>query len=182
FLTVAESLLQTLGPAGALHLRSRTLTGQHYSTIAQRLTTVSRDTGTRLVINGRADIALAIGAPAIQLGRGALAIADVRRIAPLLQIGMSVHSLAEAKSATASHPDWLIAGHIYPTDTHPGVPGLGLAVLTSIVVASPTPVIAVGGITPEHIPEIRRTGAAGVAVISGIWGDSDPKTAMIRYL
>lgn len=182
FLTVAESLLHTLGPAGAFHLRTRTLTGHHYTSIARYLTTVSRDTGTLLVINGRIDIAIAAGVSAVQLGRGALSIADVRRIAPPLRIGVSVHSLAEAQSAVAFHPDWLIAGHIYPTATHPGAGGLGLAVLTSIVSTTPIPVVAVGGVTPDHVSEIRSAGAGGIATISGIWGDSDPNAAVIRYL
>ena len=182
FAQVAEKLLQIVGPRGALHLRSRALNGQRYMAIAERLAAASRASGALLVINSRVDIALASGAPAIQLGRGALSVGDVRRIAPMARIGVSIHTVSEAEETVADRPNWLIAGPIYPTTTHPGDSGLGTPFLERVVVVANSPVIAIGGIKVEHISAVNRAEAAGVAVISGIWDENDPKGAVIRYL
>lgn len=180
FLKRALEVISVLGPAGIFHLRTRRLATRAYVVLAQRLLDQSSSTGAVLIINGRVDVALATGADGVQLGHGALNAPQVRSIAPELKIGVSVHSISQAKRASSA--DWILFGHVFESSTHPGQLGRGIAELNSVVRASGIPTVALGGITPELVPEILRTGASGVAVLSGIWGEHDPKREVLRYL
>lgn len=180
FVTVASRVLEALGPDGALHLRARTLAAGRYVALARRLLDVSRSTGSLLVVNGRLDVALAAGAGAVQLGRGALEPSDARRIAPAFRLGASVHP---GDPLPVEGVDWLLFGHVYPSRSHPAAPAAGPDQLTACVArAHGAPVIAIGGVTPERVAAVRAAGARGVAVLSGIWGAREPWEAVSRYL
>lgn len=176
----ALEVVAALGSQGVFHLRARALTGRAYVALGQRLLDQSISSGTQLVINERVDMALAIGANAVQLGNGSLELAQVRRIAAQLKIGVSAHSETDVRSGSAA--DWIIFGHVFETQTHPGEPGAGLESLATVARAASTKVIAVGGISPERVAKVMTAGAFGVAVCDGIWAEPDPKTAVRHYL
>lgn len=92
-----------------------------------------------------------------------------------LLIGRSVHSAAGA--ATSAGADFLLAGHVFPSRSKPGQPPLGRGGLAAIVAAAPCPVLAIGGITAERIPDVIDAGAIGVAVIGAIVESDDPQRA-----
>ncbi len=73
-------------------------------------------------------------------------------------------------------------GSIFPTDSHPGRAGLGVASITRAVKAGASLLLAIGGITQDRIPIVRSAGAFGVAVLSGIWSAQDPAEAVLWYL
>lgn len=102
--------------------------------------------------------------------------------------GVSVHATAEAELATRHGAGYLIAGHIFPTDCKQGVPGRGLCFLREIVTATAVvspcdapPIYAIGGITPEHCRDVRRTGVAGVCVMSALMKSTDPGALIADY-
>jgi thiamine-phosphate pyrophosphorylase len=97
-----------------------------------------------------------------------------------LKVGRSVHSLAEAVTAADAGADYVTFGHVYPTTTHPGLPPRGLEALHTIVQAVDVPVIAIGGITVDNLADVLATGCAGVAVISAILSNPDPRCASAR--
>lgn len=139
---------------------------------------VWRETATMnisVIVNDRVDVALAVGADGVHLGQRSLPVAAVRPlVGPDMLIGASVHSLAEAREAASGGADYLTFGHVYPTRSHPGEPARGTAQLAQIVEAvEPVQVIAIGGVTPERVPEILRTGASGVAVMRAILESGD---------
>lgn len=134
----------------------------------------------QLTVHDRVDVAHVAGI-GVQLTRRSLRVRDVRRHFPDLVIGKSVHSLAEALAAEAEGADRLLYGHIYSTASKPNVPPRGIDALKQVVTFTTKPVIAIGGITPERMPEIAATGATGIAVLSGILGQSDPLAAVKRY-
>jgi thiamine-phosphate pyrophosphorylase len=76
--------------------------------------------------------------------------------------------------------DYLTFGHVFPTTTHPGLPPHGLAELAEIVAAVEVPVLAIGGITVDNLDSVLQTGCAGIAVISAILADADPRRAAAR--
>ena len=78
--------------------------------------------------------------------------------------------------------DYLVLGAIYPTRSHPDRAPLGTARLAQVARASDRPVVAIGGVTPERVAELRGCGATGVAVRSGVWGAEQPARAAERYL
>lgn len=180
FVATAILFLRTVGARGALHLRTRQLSGTAYCQLATHLLRESRASGALLVINDRVDIALAVGAEAVQLGRASLRPLDVKGIAPRLRIGVSIHSPAEACTATSA--SWLLAGHVFETESHPNIPGRGVGFLRDVVAHATVSVIAVGGIKPERLASLQETGAAGIAVSSGLWNERTPKDAVSRYL
>lgn len=94
---------------------------------------------------------------------------------PWTLVGRSVHSPESAAASTGV--DYLLAGHVYPSASKPGLPPLGLATLAAIVAAAPCPVLAIGGITAERVPAVIGAGARGVAVISAIADADDPRAA-----
>lgn len=181
FLDTARMVAEAGGAALALHLRGPRTSGRRLHDLATTLGPAVRASGGMLVVNDRIDGALAAGAGAVQLGARSLAPADVRALAGnALRIGVSVHAADEARAAAAG-ADWLLAGTVWPTPSHPGRPGAGIGLLRAVA-ALGTPVVAIGGVTPERAAEAWGAGAAGVAVLRGIWDAPDPAQAVERYL
>lgn len=132
-----------------------------------------------LVIAERLDVALAIEGAGVQLSARSLPLHIAKQIAPGRPMGASVHAAPEP---TALRPaDWLIAGNIYDTATHPKRPGKGAGLVREIADTTSTPVIAIGGITPARVPEVMLAGAAGIAVIRAI-SDAPSPTQAARTL
>jgi len=178
----ASEVLAAGGASVALHLRAPAASGRRMHEIAVRLMEIARATGSFLVVNDRVDVALAAGAGAIQLARRSLAAADARRlVGDGVRIGASVHTADEAREAVAAGADWLLAGSIYPTPSHPARPGAGLGLIETMA-ALGRPVIAIGGVTPGRVGELRGAGAAGIAAIRGIWDQPSPGSAALAYI
>src|SRR5205085_2733735 len=140
--------------------------------------------GALLIVNARADVALAIGADAVQRTHASLSVAEIRAVVDKrLRIGASTHSRDEAVTAAAEGADWIVFGPVYdtPSKRRYGAPR-GLQALADVVAAVRLPVIAIGGITPERIPEVRRAGAHGVAVISALLTADSPRDTTRRFL
>ena len=97
-------------------------------------------------------------------------------------VGRSVHGVARAIEARDEGAEYLVAGAVFATASHPGEPGQALDFLREVCAAvAPLPVIAIGGITPERVGECVGAGASGVAVLSAIMKASDPEAAASRY-
>ena len=175
---VARALAAGGGERLAFHARGRALSGLEHYQLAARLSVYP---SIRLFVNDRLDVALALGAAGVQLGAGSLDPADARRLDPRWWIGKSVHDLGEAAAARAAGADYLLVGPLYRTATHPDREPLGPARLGAIV-ALGLPVIAIGGVTPSRVGELRRAGAYGVAAIRALWDAADPAGAARQML
>jgi thiamine-phosphate pyrophosphorylase len=133
----------------------------------------ARGTECRILVNGRADIALAARAHGVHLPSTGLQVSDIRKwVSRDLLIGVSVHTLAEVRRACAQNPDYLLLGHIFPTESKQGYgPPLGLRHLRKACSIAIVPVFGLGGIGPELIQSVLDSGAAGVAGI-GLFQDA----------
>ena len=143
---------------------------------------VSRETP--VLIDDRADIAAAVGAPALHLGRDDLPPAAARRIlGPDAIIGGTANSLEEAIRVAREPIDYLGVGPVYGTTSKGdrAAPKLGLPALAEIAAAVDLPVIAIGGITVESVAEVLATGAYGVAVLSAVVCADDPQAATAAF-
>ena len=131
-----------------------------------------------LLVNERVDVAAALPAAGVQLGEDALPVAAARRLlgADAL-IGRSVHSLEGSQAAAAAGADFLVAGTMYASRSHPGEPPAGPALISQIAAVTTAPVIGIGGITAANVGAVMQAGAAGVAVITGILAAPDPERA-----
>jgi thiamine-phosphate diphosphorylase len=180
---IAQALAGGGGATLAFHARGRSLSGLEHYRLATRL---SGYPPTRLFVNDRLDVALAVPSTGVQLGVRSLSPRDARRLAGSREwwIGSSVHDVAEARAARAAGADYLVAGPVYHTASHPEVgvgggdirPPLGPERLREII-AIGLPVIAIGGITSERVREVCGAGAYGVAAIRALWDASDPAGA-----
>ncbi len=182
----AAAVMRALGPRGALHLRDGgLLPARRLLELALGLADAQAATGCWLVVNDRVDVAVAAGARAAQLTSRSMSPADARRAAaarPALAVGASVHAADEARRRAAEGADWVVAGHVYETGSHPGAPGRGIALVREVAAAARVPTIAIGGVTPARVPLLRAAGAHGVAVIRGVWAASDAERAALDYL
>jgi len=164
-----------------VQVREKTAPALETYMLARQLQDACRQAGAGLIVNDRADIALAIGAGGVHLAKKSLPPAVVRPLlAPGQLLGCSVHSLEEAVRAAHAGVDYLTFGNVFATDSHPGVPAKGVAVLHAIVETLEVPVLAIGGITPENATDVLATGCAGVAVIGAILAAADPAAAAAR--
>jgi len=168
----------------AVQLREKDLAVRDLLDLAGSLREATRRHGARLVINDRADVALAAGADGVQRTHASLPVTALRRVVgPSTIIGASVHSKDEARQAVTDGADFLVFGPIYdtPSKRQYGKPQ-GLPALEELVLAVERPVIAIGGITPERVRDALAAGAAGVAVIAAILRADRPADATKAFL
>jgi thiamine-phosphate pyrophosphorylase len=168
------------GAAVALHARDRGCPGAGLAASTLRMVALARPPEAAVFVSGRPDIAAASGAQGVQLGAGDLSPADARRVLLHGWVGRSVHSLDEARVAVEEGADFLVVGSIYETPSHPG-PAVGTGLVREAARLG-RPVIAIGGITPERVPELKTAGAYGVAAIRALWQADDPAAATLSML
>lgn len=181
---VAERILDAAGAAIALHLRGHGTDGRTLHALAARLMPSAARNGCPLVLNDRVDVALAVGGHRVHLGPRSLPIAVARRLlGPAAEIGASTHDASAAARAVAEGARWIFAGTIWATPSHRKARPQGLAgLVASVAAAGDTPVLAIGGVTPDRLASTRAVGAWGGAVIRGVWDAADPVAAVSEYL
>jgi len=180
-LGVRAAAIAAAGSAVALHARDPSAGGARLTSVARRFLALARPPEAAVFVNGRPDVAGAVGAQGVQLGSHDLTPAEARASFPLGWIGRSVHSLAEAEEAVADGADFLLVGSIFPSPTHPGHPGAGPGLVRDTARLGP-PVIAIGGIDTERATRMREAGAYGVAAIGALWHVADPAAAALALL
>jgi thiamine-phosphate diphosphorylase len=178
---VRAAAIASAGPAVALHARDRGGSVGKLVAAAARLALLARPPEAGVFVNGRPDVAAAVNAQGVQLGAGDLTPGDARRVLLRGWVGCSVHSLEEARRAADEGADYIVAGNIYPTPTHPDRVGAGPAFVRELADLG-LPVIAIGGVTPDRVPELKAAGAYGVAAIRALWNAGDPAAAALAFL
>lgn len=159
--------IAAVGPAVALVARWPGGNADKLAALADRFVRLARPTGARVLVTGRADIAVAVGADGVILRRDDLPVGDARTIGARL-VFRSVHGIDEARDAVQVGADALVVGTIWATESHPGRIGAGLALIREVASLG-TPVYAIGGVTAERAIEAREAGAHGVATVKAVW-------------
>lgn len=128
----------------------------------------AQGTSTRVVVNDRLDVALALGASGVHLGTRSLPPRAVCDCIPKgFLVGVSCHSLEEALAAESSGADYVFLGPVFETASKvPYGPPLGLAKLQEVAARVRLPLLALGGITVERVKPCLEAGATGIAGIS----------------
>ena len=178
---VRAAAIAAAGPAVALVARAPDSSGAQQAALAERITEVARPPEAAVFVHARPDLARAVGAEGVQLRLTDLTPGDARRVFGDGWIGRSVHSEAEAMAALDEGADYLVAGNIFETASHPGFPALGLSWLAGIAKLG-RPVVAIGGIAPGRAAQVRDAGAWGAAVIAAVWHAIDPEAAATTLL
>ncbi len=175
-----EAALQ--GGVTCVQLREKHLDRDAFLAEARQICALCRRYGVPFIVNDDLDIALACGADGIHVGQDDMPAAEVRRRAGRrLIVGVSAHTPEEARLAEAAGADYLGAGAVFGSATKTDASLLTPAGLQAVCAAVHIPVVAIGGVNARNILQLQGSGAAGAAVVSGIFGAPDI-TAACRKL
>ncbi len=144
--------------------------------IARVVRRLCDEAGAALIVNDRIDVALAAKADGVHLGQTDLPLREARRVVgDRLWIGVSTHNLAQVTLARAGGADYLGFGPVYVTRTKKNPdPVQGLTGLrAAVAMAGGLPVVAIGGIAPEHAPGVYATGASAICAIGAVNDSGD---------
>lgn len=153
------------GGIDLVQIRERDLEAADLARLVSDVVAIARGSSTRVLVNDRADVAIASSADGVHLREASIATQDLRRLSATLVVGRSVHSVARLREA--GRVDYVIAGTVFPTESK-GAPVamLGRVGLEAMVrAAGEIPVLAIGGISAARVAEVSRAGAAGIAAI-----------------
>jgi thiamine-phosphate pyrophosphorylase len=150
-----------------IQVREKDLSDQILFEKVKRIVALAKGTKCKILVNDRADIALAAGAHGIHLPSTGFRATDLRPWLPdHFLIGKSVHTEKEIQSAYKEGADYLLLGHIFPTPSKSGLgKPVGLEFLKKVCTRFPIPIFALGGINTNRIQSILESGAVGVAGI-----------------
>ena len=143
-----------------------------------------RPVGCRVIVNDRADVAVAAGADGVHVGQEDLAVEQARQICGSGRwVGVSTHDLAQLEQAARSTADYVAVGPIFATTTKENPdPVVGLDFIREARRRTTKPIVAIGGITLERAADVYRAGADSVAVISDLVNAPDPGARAQAYL
>ncbi|MBF0179005.1 MAG: thiamine phosphate synthase [Magnetococcales bacterium] len=151
--------------------------------LARRLRPLLAARGGRLLIHGRPEVALEVGADGLHLPETAPATEEIRRIIGSgMLLGRSCHAVASACRHLLTGGDYVTLSPLFFTRSHPEATPLGSERFARMRAAIPGPVLALGGIGPENVAEAMGTGASGVALIRGVRNAPDPAAAVRTLL
>ncbi|MDO4921410.1 MAG: thiamine phosphate synthase [Phascolarctobacterium sp.] len=161
-------LLSCQSPPDAVILRAKNLSAAEYETLAQQALRIFQDTPAQIFLHGHWRLAQRLGVTRLHLPlKNLLALPPYDRSC-FSDIGVSVHSLEEARQAVQCGATRLVAGHVYATGCKPGLPPRGLDFLRQICRSSPVPVYAIGGVglNAAQWQDLQACGAAGACIMS----------------
>ncbi len=168
-----DALLQRIarhlaGGIDMIQIREKDLPARELAALVRRVLNLPNPWNTRILVNERADIALATGAHGVHLPSDAIPAARLRAVVPPdFLIGVSTHTLEEAIGAERSGASFIVFGPVFaPISKLSDLPPRGLGELARVCSGVRIPVFALGGITVENTNLCENAGVAGVAGIS----------------
>lgn len=153
--------------------------------LAGRIAALCAEYDATCLVNDRLHVAVAVGAAGGHVGALDLPVAAARRVLGRdAVLGATARTPVAARAAVAAGASYLGVGPAYATSTKEGLPPpIGPAGVAAVAAALPdVPVIAIGGVTVERVPELLAAGAYGVAVVGAVNGAADPAAAAARLL
>ncbi len=151
--------------------------------LAERLRARCAADGVTFIVNDRVDLALAVGADGVHLGQDDLPAKIARPLLrPGMILGVSTHSVAQARAAQADGADYIAVGSMFATRSKAEFELVGPDLLRKLRGEIRVPLVGIGGITHDNVQEVVRAGADGVAVISAVVAADDPRAAAERFV
>ena len=129
-----------------------------------------------LIIDDDVDIALACDADGVHVGQKDLPVDIVRKMmGPHKIVGLSINTISQMRLVAPKLVDYVGVGPVFATSTKPdAATPIGFEGLRELMKISPVPAVAIGGIKAQHVAQVVKAGAQGVAVVSAICGQPDP--------
>ena len=166
------------GGASIVQLREKHLDHEAFLREAERFVALCRRKGAISIINDNVEIAAQTGADGVHVGQEDLEAGRVRALlGPDKIIGVSAHNAEEALTAQAAGADYLGTGAAFVTGTKADAKPISRETIRAVTAAVDIPVVAIGGITRDNLPELKDCGLDGVAVVSALFAQPDVKAA-----
>lgn len=174
FLQRVEESLK--GGVTLLQLREKNKSTSEYISLAERVHEITEKYGVPLIIDDRADVALAAGAEGVHLGAEDMSVKDARKIlGDNFIVGATAKTVSKALEAYRGGADYLGVGAIYPTKTKVKTVITSTEALKEICKAVPIAVNAIGGLNKNNLNVLRGTGIDGICVVSAIMDAENPR-------
>ncbi len=162
------------GGVTCVQLREKEMGDEEFLQEAKEIHALCRQYGVPFIVNDNVEVAVACGAEGIHVGQEDMAAGDVRRrVGDEMLVGVSVHTVEEAKQAVADGADYLGLGAVFPTSTKTDVDQMPTETLRAICDAVDVPIVAIGGINKGNIGKLAGSGVDGVALVSAIFSAED---------
>lgn len=172
-----EALVRRLvqSDVNLIQLRDKTLTDRQLVETGRALAGITRGTKTRFIINDRADLAMAAHADGVHLGQDDVKVSDARRIIGAAKmIGVSTHSIDQARQAVLDGANYIGIGPVFPSETKQFDEHVGLELVVAVVNEVQLPTFAIGGINLDNVEDVVRAGLKRVAVSAAIAKAENP--------
>jgi thiamine-phosphate pyrophosphorylase len=171
------------GGCRMVQLREKQWPSGRLLALAGQLLARCREAGATFIVNDRVDLAVALGADGVHVGQDDLPPGLARpMLRPGMLLGVSTHSLEQARTAQAAGADYVAVGAMFPTATKPDFELVGPDLIRKLRTEIRAPLIGIGGITHDNVGEVIQAGAAGVAVISAVCAADDPEHATRGFI
>ncbi len=166
------------GGAGIIQLRDKWLSIRELYPVALNLREITREAGVLFIVNDSVELAMAVGADGVHLGQEDLPASVARRVSGgNLIVGVSTHSIDEAREAVGEGADYIAFGPIFETTTKDAGEAKGTGMLARIRSEVKVPIVAIGGINAGNAKSVIEAGADAVAVISAVADAEDVRAA-----
>ena len=177
--TLYEVVKESLdGGVTFLQLREKDLDDENFLKEAIELKELCKEYNVPFVINDNVDIAIKMDADGVHVGQSDMEAGDVRaKLGPDKIIGVSAQTVEQAILAEKRGADYLGVGAVFPTGSKDDADEISHETLKAICEAVSIPVVAIGGITLDNMPQLKGSGICGVAVISAIYAKEDIRKA-----
>ncbi|MEX2113203.1 MAG: thiamine phosphate synthase [Pirellulales bacterium] len=180
FRRLAESLVAA--EVDMIQLREKRLPDRLLAERARLLAELTRDSDTLFVMNDRPDLTVLSGADGVHVGQDELSAKDARRIlGPRGLVGVSTHSLDQARAAVIDGANYIGVGPTFPSGTKHFANYPGTDLLRAVAAEIRLPAFAIGGVTLENIGQVLATGISRVAVSGAIVGAVDSAAAATAF-
>lgn len=169
---IPETLQEVIkGGADAVQLREKTLSDSDFIKLAREFRKITAQSETIFIINDRAEIAKMVDADGLHIGQSDMDIKTARKIIGNKKIiGVSTHTIEQARKARDEGADYIGVGPIFPTATKEHEPPVGLEYLREVRKEISIPFVAIGAINLKNIQEVIDAGGTRVAMCSSIIG------------
>jgi thiamine-phosphate pyrophosphorylase len=167
------------GGADTIQYRQKSGSTREMIRIAAQMKQVCSDQGVPLIVNDRVDVAIAAKADGVHLGQDDFPIPLARELlGQEMIIGASASNMEEVEKCLLDGADYVGFGPVYPTTSKDDAGSVkGIAGLAQVTKAVSVPIIAIGGISLDHVSEVLQAGVHGIAVISSVCCQEDPEQA-----
>ncbi len=170
---VAVSAAQIKGGADVIQLREKGMPRKDMLDLGLKLRQLTKQKGVLFIVNDDIDLAVATDADGVHLGQNDTPISIARPLMREKLIGISTHSVEQAKEAINSGADYIGVGPVFKSQTKAEYEPAGLDLLLKIRDMSPIPYVAIGGISINNIVHLTKVCCYSAAVISDIMKASD---------